>query len=74
MVKGRFFSILFIKSVIPLFPILRKVKTYYEFGRKEFKINKSITFFVIRDLKLCGKNQHQISPLIKTLYVFNKGI
>ena len=52
--------LLFVLSMVPLTLILRKVKAYYEWGKKEYKLNH-LLFMV--DLKLFAKSEEQIYTL-----------
>ena len=63
--------LIFVICIIPLSLLLRKVKTSYEWGRKEFKLNH---FLFMNDLKLFGKSQDQIDSLIKTVFIFSEDI
>ena len=63
--------LIFVICIIPLSLLLRKVKTSYEWGRKEFKLNH---FLFMDDLKLFGKSQDQIDSLIKTVFIFSEDI
>ena len=63
--------LIFVICIIPLSLLLRKVKTSYEWGRKEFKLNH---FLFMDDLKLFGKSQDQIDSLIQTVFIFSEDI
>ena len=63
--------LLFVICIIPLSLLLRKAKTSYEWGRKEFKLNH---FLFMDDLKLFGKIQDQIDSLIQTVFIFSEDI
>ena len=51
--------------------LLRKVKTSYEWGRKEFKLNHLL---FMDDLKLFGKSHDQIDSLVQTVFRFSEDI
>ena len=51
--------------------LLRKVKTSYEWGRKEFKLNHLL---FMDDLKLFGKSHDQIDSLVQTVFTFSEDI
>ena len=53
--------LIFVICMIPLFLHLRKVKTSYEWSRKEFKLNPLL---FMDDLKLFGKGEYQIDSLV----------
>ena len=57
--------------MIPLSLLLRKVKTSYEWGRKEFKHNHLL---FVGDLKLFGKSEDQIDSLVQTVFIFSEDI
>ena len=53
--------------MITLSILLRKVKTSYEWVRKEFKLNHLL---FMDDHKLFGKSHDQIDSLIQTVFTF----
>ena len=60
--------LLFILSMVPLSLILRKVKAYYEWGKKDYKLNHLL---YMDDLKLFAKSEEQIDTLVRTVHVFS---
>ena len=62
---------IFVICMIPLSLLLRKVKTSYEWGRKEFKLNHLL---FMDDLKLFGKSDDQIDSLVQTVFTFSEDI
>ena len=62
-------SLIFVICMIPLSLLLRKVKASYEWGIKEFKM---INLLFMDDLKLFGKNDHQIDSLVQTVFTFSE--
>ena len=76
-VKKRIFQgdslspLLFLLSMVPLLLILGKVKAYYEWGKKEYKLNHLL---YMDDLKLFAKNEEQIDTLVRTVHVFSSDI
>ena len=58
--------LIFIICMIPLSPLLRKVKASYEWGREEFKLNHLL---YMDDLKLFGKSDDQIDSLVQCLHL-----
>ena len=63
--------LIFIICMIPLSPLLRKVKASYEWSRKEFKLNHLL---FMDDLKLVGKSDDQIDSLVQTVFTFSEDI
>ena len=63
--------LLFLLSIVPLLLILGKVKAYYEWGKKEYKLNHLL---YMDDLKLFAKNEEQIDTLVRTVHVFSSDI
>ena len=63
--------LLFVLSMFPLSLILRKVKTSYDWGGKEYKLNHLL---FMDDLKLFGKSEHQIASLVSTCHTFSTDI
>ena len=53
--------LLFVLCMIPLSLVLRKAKAYYEWGKKQCRINHLL---FMDDLKLFGKTQDQIDSLV----------
>ena len=63
--------LIFVICIIPLSLLLRKVKTSYEWDRKEFKLNH---FLFMDDFKPFGKSQDQIDSLTQTVFIFSEDI
>lgn len=63
--------LLFVLSMIPLSMLLRKVNVFYEWQKKEFKVNHLL---FMDDLKLYAKNEEQIDSLIQTTNIFSTDI
>ena len=59
--------LLFVLSMLPLSLILRKVNAYYEWGKKDYKLNHLL---YMDDLKLFAKSEEQIDSLVRTVNVF----
>ena len=57
--------------MIPLSLLLRKVKAFYESGKKEFKLNHLL---FMDDPKLFGKSDGQIDSLVQTVFAFSEDI
>ena len=53
--------LLFVLSMIPLSSLLRKVNVFYEWRKKEYKLNHLL---IMDDLKLYSKSEEQIDSLI----------
>ena len=60
--------LLFVLSMVPLSLILRKVNAYYEWGKKDYKLNHLL---YMDDLKLFAKSEEQIDTLVRTVHVFS---
>ena len=63
--------LIFVICMISLSYLLRKVKAFYEWGRKEFKRNHLL---FMDDLKRFGKSEGQIDSLIQTVFIFSEDI
>ena len=63
--------LIFVICMIPLSFLLRKVKTSYEWGRKEYKLNHLL---FIDDLKLFGKSNEQIDSLVQVVFRFSEDV
>ena len=63
--------LIFVICIIPLSLLLRKVKTSYEWGRKEFKLNHLL---FMDDLKLFGKSDDQVDSLVQAVFTFSEDI
>ena len=63
--------LLFVLSMIPLSSLLRKVNLFYEWGKKEYKLNHLL---FMDDLKLYSKSEAQIDSLIQTTHIFSTDI
>ena len=63
--------LLFVLSMIPLSSLLRKVNVFYEWGKKEYKLNHLL---FMDDLKLYSKSEEQIDSLIQTTHIFSTDI
>ena len=63
--------LLFLLSTLPLSLILRKVNAYYEWGKKDYKLNHLL---YMDDLKLFAKSEEQIDTLVRTVHVFSTDI
>ena len=64
-------QLIFVIFMIPLSLLLRKVKTSYEWDRKEFKLNHLL---FMDDLKLLAKRNDQIDSLVQTVFGFTEDI
>ena len=60
---------IFFICMIPLSPLLKKVKASYNWGRKEFKLNHLL---FLDDFKLFGKSEDLIDSLVQTVFIFSK--
>ena len=58
-------ALLFLRYMVPLSLILRKVKFHYEFGDKKTRINYLL---FMHDLKVFAKSNDQIDSLVNTVY------
>ena len=56
--------LLVVLSMVPLSLILRKVNAYYEWGKKDYKLNHLL---YMDDLKLFAKSEEQIDTLVRTV-------
>ena len=63
--------LLFVLSLIPLSSVLRKVNVFYEWGKKEYKLNHLL---FMDDLKLYSKSEEQIDSLIQSTHIFSTDI
>ena len=63
--------LLFVLSMIPLSSLLRKVNVFYEWGKKEYKLNHLL---FMDDLKLYSKSEERIDSLIQTTHIFSTDI
>ena len=63
--------LIFVICIIPLSLLLRKVKTSYEWGRKEFKLNHLL---FMDDLKLFVKSDDQVDSLVQAVFTFSEDI
>ncbi|XP_068741787.1 uncharacterized protein [Montipora capricornis] len=63
--------LLFVLSMVPLSLILRKVNGYYEWGKKDYKLNHLL---YMDDLKLFAKSEEQIDTLARTVHVLSTDI
>ena len=63
--------LLFVLSMVPLSLILRKVNAYYEWGKKDYKLNHLL---YMDDLKLLAKSEEQIDALARTVHVLSTDI
>ena len=63
--------LIFFVCMISLSLLLRKVKTSYEWGRKEFKLNHLL---FTDDPKLFGKSEDQIDSLVQTASIFSEDL
>ena len=63
--------LLCVLSMVPLSLILRKVNAYYEWGKKDYKLNHLL---YMDDLKLFAKSEEQIDTLVRTVHVFSTDI
>ena len=63
--------LLFVLSLIPLSSVLRKVNVFYEWGKKEHKLNHLL---FMDDLKLYSKSEEQIDSLIQSTHIFSTDI
>ena len=63
--------LIFVICITPLSLLLRKVKAFYEWDRKEFKLNHLL---FMDDLKLSGKSEDQIDSLKQTVFKSSKDI
>ena len=63
--------LIFVICMIPLSLLLRNVKTSYEWGRKEFKLNHLL---FMDDLKLFEKSDDQIDSLVQIVFTFSEDI
>ena len=62
---------MFVLGMVSLSLILRKVNASYEWGKKEYKLNRLL---FMDDLKLFFKSVEQMDPLVRTAHVFSTGI
>ena len=63
--------LLFVVSLLPLAPVLRKMKQGYSFGKEKSKLNQLL---FMGDLKLYGGSQPDIDSLIQTVYIVTHDI
>ena len=63
--------LLFVLCMVPLSLILRKINAYYEWGKKEYKLNHLL---YMDDLKLFAKSEEQIDILVRTVHIFSTDI
>ena len=63
--------LLSVLSMVPSSLILRKVNAYYEWGKKDYKLNHLL---YMEDLKLFAKSEEQIDTLVRTVHVFSTDI
>ena len=63
--------LLFVLCMVPLSLIRRKVNAYYEWGKKEYKLNHLL---YVDDLKLFAKSEEQIDTLVRTVHIFSTDI
>ena len=63
--------LLFALSMVPLSLIVRKVNPYYEWGKKDYKLNHLL---YMDDLKLFAKSEKEIDTLVRIVHVFSTDI
>ena len=63
--------LLFVVSLLPLAPVLRKMKQGYSFGKEKSKLNHLL---FMGDLKMYGGSQPDIDSLIQTVYIVTHDI
>ena len=63
--------LLLVLSMVPLSLILRKVNAYYEWGKKDYKLNHLL---YMDDFKLFAKSEEQIDTLVRTVHVYSNVI
>ena len=63
--------LLFVLSLVPLSLILRKINAYFEWGKKDYKLNNLL---YMDDLKLFAKSEEQIDTLVRIVHVFSTEI
>ena len=61
--------LLFVLCMIPMSLVLRKVKAWYEWGKKEFSLNHLL---FMDDLKLYGKSEKRIDSLVRTVHILTQ--
>ena len=64
-------QLLLVLSMVPLSLILRKVKAYNEWGKKEYKLKHLL---YVDDVKLFAKSEEQIDTLVRTVHAFSSDI
>ena len=62
-------TLLFVLALTPMSLVLREVKTVYQLGDLQGKVNHLL---FIDDLKLYGQKEKQIDTLVNTALIFNE--